>query len=87
MHIVDFQIDAYPISCSPDEHLVNSPSGYPPYGICKPCEGDLRERERERGGGGGGAGRKTDKRERDILIRERQTERQIEAIIFSDFRI
>ncbi|XP_078316114.1 properdin-like isoform X2 [Crassostrea virginica] len=39
MCIKDFQIDAYPISCSPDEHLVNSPSGYPPYGICKPCEG------------------------------------------------
>ena len=35
----------------------------------------------------GEAGRKTDQRERYILIRERQTERQREAIIFSDFRI
>ena len=77
MHIVDFQIDAYPISCGPDEHLVNSPSGYPPYGICKPCEGDLREREREREReGGDGGGRQKDRPEREIYTYKREADRK-----------
>ncbi|XP_078313486.1 properdin-like [Crassostrea virginica] len=37
MCIKGFQIDAF--LCGPDEHLVASPSGYPPLGNCRPCEG------------------------------------------------